>query len=76
MAIKKKQMTQQQIIVDQCADAKEYFQRVYQAKQNSEDWAKDIPCDSIVYFTMICDMYKAQLLINQQRVKSEVKETA
>lgn len=68
---KGKQLTQQQIIVDQCADAEEYFRKIYEAKKNGDAWAKDIPCDSIVYFTITNQMDKVNNMINQQRVEVE-----
>ena len=50
MAIKKYNLTQQQIAVEESEDPKEYYYKIFNAKKNGEAWAKDIPCDMAIYF--------------------------
>ncbi len=71
-----RRLTQQEIIVDKCANAEEYFRKIYEAKKNGDAWAKDIPCDSIVYFTLTNQMDKVNNMINQQRAKIGSLESA
>ena len=44
---RKKQTNKQQEIMNSCEDPKEYYHKVLIAKQNGEDWAKDIPLDLV-----------------------------
>ena len=55
--------TQQQVIMDECVDAREYFYRVYEAQQNGEEWAMDIPVDSIVYYADQADFEKLRFIL-------------
>jgi len=45
MAIRKKRSTEQQIIVDECEDAEEYYYATLDAKKKNEQWVADIPAD-------------------------------
>jgi len=48
---------------------KDYFYRVLKAKQDGEEWARKIPCDSIVYFADQEDIEKLKLLLNVPRIE-------
>jgi len=69
MAIKREHRSEQQAILQMSATPEEYFNKVKEAKEDGADWAKDIPCDSIVYFHKMGKIEKVRFLINQQKEK-------
>ena len=62
MAIKKYNLTPQQIAVDSCETPREYYYKIYHAKQDQESWAMNIPCDSIIYFADHNEFDKIRML--------------
>ena len=58
MITRKIKRTELQMIIDDCETPRDYFYRIYEAKQSGAEWAVGIPCDSIVYFADTGDMEK------------------